>query len=150
MVKPFDEAFVTAAADRLAALPPDQAPAWGSMRPPQVLAHLTIAVRYSLNKEPLVPREWGWLGQYVVKPIFLSGLLPKPKGAKAPKFYENAEAEGSAEALKAESCDFLQQCAAGGLKPPEHPVFGPLTLDEWNRLHRIHFEHHLKQFGIEL
>lgn len=148
-MKAFDEAFVKTAAERLGALPPDQAPEWGSMRPPQVLAHLTTAVRYSLNKEALTPDEGGFLGHHIAKRLIFSGLLKLPKGAKAPKFYENADPEGSAETLTSEGLDFTRQHAEPGFAPPPHPFFGPLTADEWSKLHRIHFEHHLKQFGIE-
>ena len=150
MVNRFNEVFVETAAEKLGALAPDQAPEWGSMRPPQVLAHLTTAVRYSLNKETLTPNEGGFLGRYIAKPLIFGGLLKLPKGAKAPKFYEAAGPEGSAEALKAEGLDFVQQFEARSLDPPAHPFFGPLSLDQWAFLHRIHFQHHLKQFGIEL
>ena len=150
MVKAFDEAFVAAAAERLAALPPEQAPDWGSMRPPQVLAHLTTAVRYSLNKEALTPDEGGFMGHHIAKRLILGGLIKLPKGAKAPKFYAAGAKEGSADALKSESIEFVQGYGARTLEPPAHPFFGPLTLDEWAKLHRTHFDHHLKQFGIVL
>jgi len=150
MVKAFDEAFVEAAAEKLGALAPDTAPNWGSMRPPQVLAHLTMAVRYSLNKEALTPDEGGFLGHHIAKHLIFSGWLKLPKGAKAPKFYENADTEGSPEAFKEEGFDFVRQYADGSLKAPAHPFFGPLSSDQWAKLHRIHFDHHLRQFGIEL
>ena len=29
-----------------------------------------------------------------------------------------------------------------------HPAFGELTLVQWRRLHVLHFDHHLRQFGV--
>jgi hypothetical protein len=31
---------------------------------------------------------------------------------------------------------------------PSHPVFGPLSYEEWIQFHSRHIKHHLRQFGI--
>ncbi|HYG78614.1 MAG TPA: DUF1569 domain-containing protein [Planctomycetota bacterium] len=37
-------------------------------------------------------------------------------------------------------------------KEPErlglHPMFGPQPLKKWQRMHGMHFDHHLRQFGV--
>lgn len=146
----FDADFVEAAVGRLGALPADAAPAWGVMRPPQLLAHLTTAVRYSTGDEPITPNEGGFFGRRIAKPLIFGGIIRLPKGAKKPKFYDAGPETGTAADLRAASLAFVDMAEAGTLPAVEHPFFGPLTTAEWSRLHRIHFEHHLRQFGINL
>ena len=39
------------------------------------------------------------------------------------------------------------QTGAKGMQP-EHPFFGKLTPEEWDRLQYKHLDHHLRQFGV--
>jgi hypothetical protein len=59
-----------------------------------------------------------------------------------------ASAPASFDADRQRLLDFIGRVAAAPkAQGPEHPLFGPLTNDEWNALHRKHIDHHLKQFG---
>ncbi len=42
----------------------------------------------------------------------------------------------------------LAECRlAFGLRPcGNHPIYGPLRVEEWRHYHAVHFRHHLKQF----
>lgn len=42
---------------------------------------------------------------------------------------------------------FFDALAANPDRVARHPIFGPLTLRQWSRLHGIHLHHHLRQFG---
>lgn len=43
---------------------------------------------------------------------------------------------------------FMDALASRPDQIARHPIFGPLTLQKWSRLHGIHLHHHLRQFGV--
>lgn len=146
-IRAYDQTFVDEAMVEFAALTPDQVPVWGAMRPPQLFAHLTTAVRYGLGKEALSPPEGGMLIRKVLCPLLLSGLLRMPKNVTKPKMYDAEAPEGTLESFRAEVDEFLARLQDGTLDPPPHPALGDLGPAGWSKLHVIHFEHHLRQFG---
>ena len=149
-IRAFDRAFVDEAMAEFEALTPDQEPEWGSMRPPQLFAHLTTAVRYGLGKEELAAPEGNFLIRHVVTPIMLTGLLKLPKNVAKPKLYDAEAPSGTADELRAELEEHLARVTDGTLDPPPHSALGDLGADGWSKLHIIHFEHHLRQFGRTL
>ncbi len=149
-LRAFDKAFVEEAIAEFEALTPDLSPEWGSMRPPQMIAHLTTAVRYGLNKEEHTPPEGNFLIRHVLSPILLSGLLRMPKNIAKPKLYDASAPEGTLDALRTEIEDQLTRQDEGSFDPPPHPALGDLGPNGWGNLHTIHIEHHLRQFGRKL
>ncbi len=51
-------------------------------------------------------------------------------------------------ALTASVAQFLEQYAETPDALRTHPVFGPISLEEWSRSHYKHGYHHLLQFGL--
>ncbi len=149
-IRAFDRSFVDEALTEFAALTPDQEPEWGSMRPPQLFAHLFTAVRYGLGKEELSPPEGGFLIRHVLSPILLTGLMKLPKNVSKPKMYDVEPPESTLELFRAEVEEHLERLNDGTLDPPPHSALGDLGPDGWSKLHIIHFEHHLRQFGRTL
>ena len=65
-----------------------------------------------------------------------------PEGMMLPKKFwpkPGLDARAEAETLRAS----LHIFAAHAGPVADHPMFGPLTYAEWNRMHTIHCAHHL-------
>jgi hypothetical protein len=80
------------------------------------------------------------LGRIVKRKILRSGVMPA--GARLPERFsprpgldDRAEAEAYRATINAFSAH------RGPVSP--HPFFGPMTYDDWSRLHTIHAAHHL-------
>lgn len=147
MVRPFDRAFVTEACHRLQQIRDDATPNWGRMNPAQLHGHLRLAYRYSLAKEPLGPDEGGIFGHYIIGPLILNGWVPMPKNVKAPKMY-HALPTSTVDAVQTEIEEFFERYSAGTLPDVPHPYFGPYGVKGWAKLHVLHTEHHMRQFGV--
>ena len=75
---------------------------------------------------------------------------PWPKGKiKAPQvfFPEPGEIESERAKCLGAMARFIEATEREPGRMGLHPVFGSLTLKAWQRLHGLHFEHHLTQFG---
>lgn len=75
-----------------------------------------------------------------------------PGGRQAPEMVKprGTPAEEVARDIKRnfeEMDDTLQLCEQrlGQCKMADHPVLGPLTVEEWRRFHWVHTRHHMKQ-----
>lgn len=44
--------------------------------------------------------------------------------------------------------NIFSQLGQSAIKTTKHPFFGEMTYDEWSKLHTMHLDHHLKQFGV--
>jgi len=110
----------------------------------QICNHLALSLRYSA--EGGLPVRISWLTRLLVGTpakwhVFRTGALPagfkvpSPVLVPAPDRDDRAEAE----ALRATIRLYL---AAPEPFPP-HPLFGPLSPEEWRRFHCIHCAHHL-------
>lgn len=146
-MRAFDHDYVEELMDRLAAIAPDARPGWGSMTPPQLLAHLTGSVRFTLGKERRVRTRDTWFLRNVVAPLVLHGVLPVPRNRTAP-FADPQRGPGAdLETLHAVLEEYLHAVESGDIDCPPHPYFGDIGIDGWARFHVVHFEHHLRQFG---
>ncbi len=148
-IRHFDNDYVRDVLRRLAKLAPDARPRWGRMTPADMIAHLIGSIRYSLGKAPLQPDRSTFLIRTVVRPLLIAGLLPMPKNMIVErKGFTLFSSPGDVETLHAVLEEYLALVQTGELSPPAHPALGPMGIDDWARIHFIHFEHHLKQFGV--
>ena len=134
-------------ADRLTRLAPDARPAWGRMTAPQMLAHVTDALRMAFGDLPVrskrLPLRYPPLKQLVVY------WAPFPRNA--PTARELISRTPGDWAEEREACRAL--VARFGVESPsrawpEHPAFGTLTPRAWGVLVYRHTDHHLRQFGV--
>ncbi|GJM23395.1 MAG: hypothetical protein DHS20C15_33100 [Planctomycetota bacterium] len=133
---------------RLAAVTPDTQPRWGKLDAARLMRHLREALQLAY---PDAQRKAPGSSLYrsLIAWAFI-GPIPLPKGVKAPAYLTpevNAEEfEAQREALLGE----LDALVENGPLPltGKHPIFGPLSGDQWGRLAYKHFCHHLKQFGV--
>lgn len=142
-----NQATRSAIAQRLQQLTLSTKPKWGKFDAPRMLCHLSDALSVSLGEIQSRPLNRKIFQHFPMKHLALY-VLPFPKGFPAPP-----EMLGTAPAAFDADCnrlvELINRVAAlpQGEDGPEHPLFGPLSNEEWNALHWKHIDHHLKQFG---
>ncbi len=110
----------------------------------QILGHLAVGMERSIEG---IPSRLPWyvrlIGRYVVKSKILKhGMNP---GFKLPSEAEKAlvpSAGGDATAALERLRRAVGRLRSDPIRFP-HPVFGPMSLAEWDRLHLRHAELHL-------
>jgi len=135
----------------------DQGPA-GKWTPAQVLEHLLITYR-NTNKGLAKCLEKGApLGtraslRHRLSTFVVVNMAYFPKGRKAP---ERALPQGMpADEVRRGILPEIQQMDAGlaecerkfgaGAKLLDHPILGPLNVDQWRKFHWVHGRHHAQQ-----
>ncbi len=134
-------------------LTPDLRPLWGKMTSQHVVEHLAWVVGGSAGKwtspvftpaEKLPKYRLFVYTNIAIKPGFNTPLLdPGELPALALPSLDDA-VEDFWQAWADFEGFFLQNPKL----TPNHPVFGPLSGDEWRRFHFKHAVHHLAQFGL--
>lgn len=144
----FDPAGLATMLARIDSLRPDSPRAFGKMSIAQMLAHCRCPLRVALGELRLKRSLLGILFGRLAKKQLLADKPWKPGSPTAPEFRITGERDFAQEkaALRALVQRFGEGGPAGLMKDP-HPFFGPLTVDEWQRLQWKHLDHHLRQFG---
>lgn len=133
---------------RLARLSPDATPAWGRMTAPQVLAHLTDALRMAVGELSCTPKHVPVARAFPVKHLLLY-VLPIPKGVPtAPELIARTAEDWPGEQARCAALAARFDAASAPRTWPAHPFFGPLTASQWGWLAYKHMDHHLRQFGV--
>lgn len=151
-MKTFDRAFSEVLLSRLEALPADTRPQWGQMNRGQLYAHLAHTLRYTLGEGPELPFKGNLMSRTVFKFMILNGFkeippnirLLRPAAVPVEQWFQEGPLSMLREAIDA----YFAAMGRGELNARTHPFFGTLNGKEWGKLHRHHFTHHLKQFGI--
>ncbi len=133
--------------ERVSALTPDARPRWGSMKAPQMVAHLADSLRMAVG-DILVPSKNLPIRFTPIKQLIIY-WLPFPKGVPtAPELIRRAPAAWKAELddLRVLLEQFAQRDRNG--KWPDHPAFGRMRGTSWGVLVYRHMDHHLRQFGV--
>lgn len=138
---------------RLRGLRVDAPARWGRMDAGAMLRHLRATLELSLGEvaaQRLVPRWLGVPAGWVFTTFFarwprgLGGRLT-PIPALLPP--EQATFDAERERVLALLRRFGERLAADPRARAPHPVFGELARWRWARLHALHLDHHLRQFG---
>jgi hypothetical protein len=147
-MRAFDQRFIDDTLVACRRLSPNTVPQWGKMTAPEMFAHIMTSLRYSLGKERLIDNEGGLFGRFIAAPLILRGILKLPKNQPAPAMYAAAPPSATLEELEVELKSFLTFYNTPGFFPPPHPYFGDIQKEGWARLHIVHLDHHLRQFGV--
>lgn len=135
---------------RISSVTPDSTPRWGALTPAKVLRHLRAHVDVSLEREP-VPDESTLMSRTLVKWLTFHVMTRWPKGLPAPAEFLPDPLESFQEERKA-LLDSMQQFVQLAAAQPDKQVlsraFGKAPLRYWERMHGLHFEHHLRQLGV--
>ena len=130
---------------RLDRLTEQMPPKWGRFTAPKMLAHMGDACRMALGDLPVAPKKVPLISRFPFKHLVLY-VLPLPKNsptareiiARAPEPFE----------VERTQLKVLIARLDGNTGRQPHPLFGPLTPDEWGVLGYKHLDHHLRQFGV--
>lgn len=139
-------------ARRLRNVTPDAQRQWGRMTAHQMICHLADAMRMTLNERPCA-FIGNWMSMHVVKRIALYAPFPWPKGVKGMRELDQTDGDGTRPMqFEADRNELLQliervRTTPRDVQPPQHPMFGPLSWDQWMILAYRHCDHHLRQFG---
>ena len=150
-MREFDHDYVDEMMRRLSNVQSDTKPLWGKMSASMMVQHLITAMRYSLGQGSQVPDASTWFTRNIVRPLLLNGIVGISHGYCLPKTWETfnlASPGDDTETLHALLEEYLALVQAGELDSPSHPVLGPIGIDGWARLHVMHFDHHMRQFGV--
>lgn len=144
----FDQATIDSTVQRMNKIDEDAQPIWGSMTPGQMRAHMVTAIRYSLSKEEHSPDESTFMVKNILGPLIIKGFIKLPKNIDKPKLYNASAPTATSDELKTEMDEFLEKLNSGSFDPPPHPSLGNLGATGWAKLHDVHADHHLRQFGV--
>lgn len=120
---------------------------WGSLDVAGMLQHLRRSAQMTLGELPVPSKSKRALQTFPLKHLILY-LIPFPKGAPTAPELKPVDAV-SFEEERAALLGMLEQIGTGPREGegPAHPLFGPLTWQEWGVATYKHTNHHLKQFG---
>ncbi len=135
---------------RLEKISPETNRRWGKLDQRGMLAHLHRSFEISLGDIP-VPDNSNIFTRTVLRWLIFH-VLPWPKGkVKSPDIY-TPEPEGEIDAIRARVLEGMERFLDAADKDPgrtgNHPLVGPVSLEYCRRIHGIHIDHHLKQFGV--
>ena len=120
---------------------------WGSLDVAGMLQHLRLSAQMTLGDLPVPSKGKRALQTFPLKHLILY-VIPFPKGAPTAPELKPVDA-ASFEEERAALLQLLERIAKGPQDGagPAHPLFGPLSRQEWGVATYKHANHHLKQFG---
>ena len=149
-MRPFDHDYIEDVIARLQTIHPKARPLWGEMTGREMIAHLTDALRYSMGRGSQLPDRSTWFTRNVLRRLLFWGVVRIPRNVRLPRATDErpvARERADVETLQAILEEYLALVQAGEMTPPPHPLLGPLDVDGWARMHMLHIDHHLRQFG---
>ena len=133
---------------RIGALAPDRRPSWGRLTAPEMVCHVSCALRQGLGEYDVGPPT----GPLRFPPLnwLMIHAVPWPKGkAKSPPEFLAVKPttwEGDVGALRTLVEKFGQR--SPDAEWPASKVFGRISGHSWGVLQHKHLNHHLTQFGV--
>jgi hypothetical protein len=122
-------------------------PRWGRMDAKAMLNHLRRSALMALGELPVANKSKRIFQVFPVKHLILH-VVPFPKSAPTAPELLVSDA-GSLDAIQSELVSLVERIGAGPREGigPAHPLFGPLSFEEWGVATYKHTDHHLRQFG---
>lgn len=148
---PLDRSTAAGFQARINRLTPDAVPRFGSMTPHRMIVHLDVTFRVSLGTAPCEDISTPLMRTAVVRWLVINAL-PLPKGKMKAPVALTPEPSGSFEADRSTLLAGLRAFVEAAEQEPERrtldPWLGMITLREWSKIHALHLDHHLGQFGV--
>ncbi len=132
---------------RINSLTPESKAIWGKMTVDQMLMHTNDAMKVAFGEKDLnINFLMRFLGKMMKNKVFNSEF--KKNSPTAPEFMyrENFNFETVQKELATNFSRFANGHEA--IKIMNHPFWGKMTYEDWNKLMWKHLDHHLKQFGV--
>lgn len=140
-----NDAFIA----RIQLLTKDRQPLWGKMTVSQMLSHCQAPIDLAFGDLQLRSNFIMRLMGKLFKNKILNSSEFKKNSPTAPDFIRKDQYDF--ESTKAELIRKFAKFAELGhqsIKSKKHPFFGAMSYEEWDKLHSMHLDHHLKQFGV--
>lgn len=131
---------------RINSLTPESQALWGKMSVDQMLKHTNEALIVAFGEKTLnINFFMRFLGKMMKNKIFNSEF--KKNSPTAPEFIFTEKYDF--DEVKKELISNINRLTIGhdSIKVLDHPFWGKMTYDEWNKLIWNHLDHHLRQFG---
>ena len=111
-----------------------------------MMAHLSAQIKVALGDEKMVSNVFGKLfGKMIKKKI----LDEKPYSRNLPTSSQYLITISPVfNEAKTDLINLINRFEAHSLSKDTHPMFGPMTVDEWGISTWKHIDHHLNQFGV--
>jgi hypothetical protein len=136
--------------DRLANVRPDAQRRWGTMTAHQMICHLSDSLRAALGKKHVSTADSLFM-RTILKPLALWVPVPWPHGFKTRPEMDQQQGGTPPTNFASDLAElrilFERFCAAEG-EFAAHAMFGQLSRAERMRHGYLHFDHHLRQFGL--
>ncbi len=145
-----DSGAVDALVARLGKLHDKRPRAWGKMTAHEMLCHLGDSFAGVLGERPISPAVT-WANRTIIKYVALHTSYPWPKGTPTRPEVDQTiggTKPGDFDRDRERAVALLRRFAAPGANYGPHPIFGPLTRDEWMVWGYRHTDHHLRQFAL--
>ena len=125
---------------------------WGTMDAPRMLAHLTRSIEVSLGEYP-ARDESNFFTRTVMRWVAFHLMRRWPRGRlKSPDYFTPPATAGGLDAERSRFLAALDRFMAAAESEPGRrgfsPLFGSHPLGYWRRIHGMHIDHHLCQFGV--
>jgi hypothetical protein len=143
----FDPTENQAMIARISNLQPDSKAVWGKMNATQMCQHSNAAILVAFGeKEVKVNFAFRLLGRMMKNKVFNSEFKKNSPTAKEfifvdPYDFENAKSELIRNFKRFEK-------GTESVRTMDHPFWGKLSYEDWNKLMWNHMDHHLRQFNI--
>lgn len=134
---------------RIHLLTPESKALWGKMNVSQMMSHCIAPIDFAFGNTTIRSNFF----------MQLIGRLFKNKILNSTEFQKNSPT--AKEFLRTNDHDFKKtkdeliqkvneftEKGPKAIKHKKHPFFGKMTNEEWDKLHYMHLNHHLKQFGV--
>lgn len=134
---------------RIQQLRPDSTALWGKMTVDQVVLHMQVPIQVAFGEVKLKRGLIGLLFGGMAKKQLLKPEPFKHNQPTHPRFRVNIHPDFEAERQKL--ITLVKRFAVEGpnvLTKEAHPLFGEMTVEEWDTLQWKHLDHHLRQFGV--
>lgn len=134
---------------RINKLTPESKGLWGKMTVDQMLSHCQAPIDFTFGDTPMRSNFiMQLIGKMLKKKVF-GGTEFKKNSPTAPDFIRGGsyDFEQSKKDL-IEKKNVFSEKGKDAIKTTKHPFFGELNYDEWSKMHTMHLNHHLTQFGV--
>jgi hypothetical protein len=143
----FDKTGNQAMIARINSLTPESKALWGKMSVDQMCKHCTSAINVAFGKQEVKMNFlMRFLGKMLKDKIFNGEFKKNSPTAKEFIFTNHFDLE----IAKKEFAESFSQFAQGhqAIKVIDHPFWGKMTHEDWDKLMWKHVDHHLRQFGV--
>ncbi|WP_207491868.1 DUF1569 domain-containing protein [Aridibaculum aurantiacum] len=135
--------------ERIQQLQPSSKARWGTMNAAEMILHLRESLKLIIHATP--SNKTSNLKQVITRYLFLHIAPRFPKEAGTPRQLDVKKSKMQVSDLAIEKQQLLQLLDVFVMQEniyAIHPYFGKLTRKDWGIFTWMHFDHHLRQFGV--